>query len=98
MLRFITNAPVFMLRELAPFARGWSVDSAPDDSPSWATATITGTSDGAITALVGTLARQGYRFEGWKPRPATADPTFALAAARIERDPSSSAPAASWAR
>jgi hypothetical protein len=22
---------------------------------------------------VGTLARQGYRFEGWKPRPATAD-------------------------
>lgn len=95
MLQFMSDVPAFVVRELLPFASHVAVrEIDPDeDVPAWASSIITGSPDGGVTSIVGELARRGFRFEGWRPRPAISNPTYALAAARIEREGGSGSPA-----
>ena len=101
MLRFITDAPTFWVRELVAFARGVTVEDATwdgTDAPAWAESVLVGTFGSDIASIINAIKSGGFRAEGWKPKPATADPTFALAAARIDRERGGSAPASAWLR
>lgn len=92
MLQFITSVTPLQWREIAPFVRSLIVERAPDDSPTWASTIIRGRAED-ITSLVGMFSRMGHRFEGWRPKPVIVDPTFAMAAARIDRPEGGAAPA-----
>ena len=98
MFQFITSAPVFWVRELIAFARGVNVEAVPDDSPAWGESIVRGSYESDVTSIIAALSRGGFRIEGWKPKPAIADPTFAMAAARIDRERGGSAPASSWVK
>ncbi len=102
MLHFITDAPEMIVREAIAFVPGASVDYAWDGhgAPTWANVVIEATrpSD-ALQLALASLGKGGYRLDGFRPRPAIADPTFAMAAAAIDRSygGGSSAPAAAYA-
>jgi len=95
MLHFLTSAPEFVVRELIAFARGW-VEPAPYDSPTWAS-TVLHIHEQDAEVLLSQLTR--YRFEGiGKRKVAVGDPTFAMAAAAIERGSSGSPSGAAFVR
>lgn len=97
MLHFLTDAPVFVVRSIMSIANGF-MDEVTSSDPAWATAVIH-VGDEHAPAVLNALSR--YRVEGRRPaRQFVSDPTFALAAASIDREQggSSSAPAQAWAR
>lgn len=98
-LTLVSSAPAFVAREIFAFVPGAHVEDTiwdGTDAPAWAESIITGPQTDAFAMALANLGN--FRFERWSPRPAYADPTYALAAARITRDEGGSAPAAAWAR
>jgi hypothetical protein len=92
MSRFVTDAPALVVREFAGLG-GIGMVSAGLSEPAWADTIIEGRGY-ALELLLRALGQRGYHIEAWRPKPAIGDPTFAMAAARIERSGGSSAPAA----
>jgi len=83
MLSLITDAPIMLVRETFSFVPGAVVEPAYGTAPRWADTLITAPQSDALALALGSIS--AYRFESWRPRPAVADPTFAMAAARIDR-------------
>lgn len=95
MLHFDTDAPAWEVRSIMSLASGWAEDAS-WDSPFWVTHTIHVQDEDAMAVLT---ALKGNRIEGRKPaRVAVVDPTFAMAAAHIDRDTGGSSPAPMFAR
>lgn len=97
MLHFITDAPVFVARSVMQLANGFA-EPAPADAPIWADSVVHIHEDDAVHVI---HALKDWRIEARKPaRPAISDPTFAMAAASIDRQygGGSSAPTAAFAR
>lgn len=96
MLHFATDAPMLVLRPLLGLTSGFAED-APVDAQRWIESIVhIDESDGYV--VLEALRTDGYRVEGRKPaRQAVNDPTFAMAAAAIERGGTSGAPAAARA-
>lgn len=91
MLRFITDAPEFFVREIIAFARGVKVTTEDND------VLVSGTEESDIASVIKALASGGWKIAPWHPRPAISDPTFALAAAAIDREQGgNAAPAQAW--
>lgn len=80
MLRFITDAPEFFVREILSFARGVRVTVEGND------VLVSGTEESDIASVIRALASGGWKVASWHPRPAISDPTFAMAAAALERE------------
>jgi len=90
MLRFITNAPAEMVRNVAALGGKAEIEGS---------RMVLTVPDRLAISAVEFLAGEGYSVQPWRPRPAISDPTFAIAAAHIDRQGgSSSAPAAAFAR
>ncbi len=99
MVQFITNAPLHELREVAPFVGvGIEIEPADSTAPTWATAVVRGNAGQAMTRFMLWIAESQHKIDSWRPRPIHADPTFVFAMQSIDRNGSSSAPAATYAR
>lgn len=96
MLSLITSAPTFVVRDALGLVPGAVVEPAYGTAPRWAETLITAPQSDALA--LGLARISAFRFETWRPRPAIADPTFAMAAANVDRtrEGGSSAPAARW--
>lgn len=94
MLHFDTDAPDYVVRAVMSFARGMSEDAS-WDAPYWVQSTIHVHEDEAMAVL---NALRDYRVtRHGKAKVAVADPTFAMAAAVIERKGGGSTPAPAYA-
>lgn len=95
MLHLNTSAPAFVVREIMALGAGFAEDPDPA-SPAWVEQVLHVKDETAFAVI---HALREYRIEARRPaRVAIGDPTFAMAAAAIERGGSSSAPAAAFVR
>lgn len=91
MLHLITSAPFMVVREIVAHIPGAYAERTEFGvAPSWADTFISVPRGDDAAALIVSLSR--FRTEGWKPREHTigtalvSNPTFAMAAAALERE------------
>jgi hypothetical protein len=94
MLHFLTAAPIYVVREIMSLAHGW-VEDVPKDAPTWAECVVHVDDTDAFAVM---HALRDWRIEGRRPAKVLVnDPTFALAAAAIDRS-GGSTPAPAFAQ